>query len=82
MRIIILLIGFLAQMTGIILLMWSLWYRVPDHPGITGVGTGRLLKFWKCRDLYTPPGFSLFIWGEIFFGAGILMQLIFYWFLE
>jgi hypothetical protein len=82
MHIIVLLIGFLSQLTGIILLLWSLWYRVPDHPGITGVGTGRLLRFWKCRDLYSGPGFRLLILSEILFCTGILIQLIFYWFLE
>ncbi|MCX6830321.1 MAG: hypothetical protein NT002_13735 [candidate division Zixibacteria bacterium] len=68
MRIIVILIGFLSRMTGIILLLWSLWYRVPDHPGITGVGTGRLLKFWKCRDLYTGPDSNCSS-GAIYFSA-------------
>ncbi|MCX6826127.1 MAG: hypothetical protein NTV06_02495 [candidate division Zixibacteria bacterium] len=78
MSIIILLIGFLSQIAGIILLLISLNYRLPNHPGITGEG-GIGPAFWKCRQYYNPPGYRLFILANIFFDAGILLQLIFYW---
>jgi hypothetical protein len=69
-------------LAGAILIMASLWYRAPNHPGITGVGTMKLFKFWKCRELYNPPGYKLYLAGIILFDAGLLIQIAFNFFIK
>lgn len=79
--IILLAISLLLALTGMILVMASLWYRAPNHPSVTGERPIRGLLFWKYKHLWNPPGYKLYIWGTILFCAGMLYQVIYNLFL-
>lgn len=75
-------VSLLLVLSGMILVMASLWYRAPNHPSVTGERPIRAILLWKYKHLWNPPGYKLYIWGTILFGAGMLYQVIYNLFLS
>jgi hypothetical protein len=78
MTTVVIFIGFISLVAGIILILASLWYRKPDHPSITGEGQIKHALFWRYKQFWTPKGYKFFLWGEILFMLGLVLEIIYY----
>jgi hypothetical protein len=77
MEIIVLLLGAVGFLGGIVLWLFAIHKRVDDAVLFEGHWKWKMKKEW-----FTPNGYKIYVASQIVFWSGLLLNIIYWWFLR